>query len=274
MSFKIDLHCHSKCSDGSLTAKELLFLAKQINLQGLSITDHDTMDAYNEDLMLLAKQLDLILIAGIEITSCLFNESIHILGYNFDLSSTDLQKFLSEIQKKKQERNRAILEKLKERKIFISEEELYSCFIKDINKTTIGRPHIALLMKKKGYISSIQEAFDKYFGDKGPCFVMGERPSSQEVIDEIHKAKGKAIIAHPSQIKNAKILREVLLLSFDGIEAYYSKLLLDQEMKWINIAKDKKWLITGGSDFHGDIRPHVDLGCSWISKEDFLKLVS
>jgi predicted metal-dependent phosphoesterase TrpH len=274
MSFRADLHIHSYFSDGTNSPEEILYLAKNINLSGISITDHDTIDAYTDDLFKLAKSLNIRLIPGVEVSSELNDINVHILGYNFDLSSQKFRDFLKEIQKKRKLRNTQILQKLKEKNIDISEKELYEFATKkNIAQTIIGRVHIARLMYEKGYVPSMQKAFDYYIEDNGPCYVKGYKFSPKQVIDQIQLAKGKAVLAHPNFIKNKIVINKLLELNFDGLEAYYAKLQPSQEKKWVEVAKRHGLIITGGSDYHGEIRPYITLGCSWVDEDRFNHLL-
>ena len=274
MDFRADLHVHSYLSDGTLSPEEILHLAKEKNLKAIAITDHDTIDAYTLELFQLAKELQINLISGVEVSSDFEGQSIHVLGYNFDVNSKSLKNFLTEVQEKRKLRNIKIIEKLNEKKIDISLEELYE-FAKSlgVNETIVGRIHIANLMKKKGYIKTIQGGFDNYVHDEGPCFVKGFKFSSKEVIDAIHSANGKVVLAHPNVIRNKKIIKNLLKLGFDGIEVYYARLPLHIEMRWKRLAQQNNLLTTGGSDFHGQNRPYITLGCSWIDEESFNKLI-
>jgi len=261
--FRADLHCHTTCSDGTLTPEELLHRAKQEGLNGLSITDHDTVAAYKAAIP-LAATLEILLGVGVEFSSILRDTSIHILGYDFDLESPAILTLCQRHKKRRQVRNQRILERLSRLSMLIHEEELLA-----VGKGTVGRPHIAEIMMKKGYVRTMKEAFDLYIGDGKPCFDPGEGISSEETIWIIHQGGGKAFIAHPHILKHQNKLKELLKLPFDGIECYYSRSLPGNESRFLRIAKEKGWLISGGSDFHGDIKAHVPLGCSWVDEACF-----
>jgi hypothetical protein len=263
--FRADIHTHTTCSDGSDHPLVLLRLAKQANLQGLSITDHDTIDAYTPELFSEAAKLDIAILPGMEISSELEGSSVHILGYGYDLNSSSLRKFLIQMQKKRGERNRAILQKLAALKMVITEEELKSFAV----HRTIGRPHIAQLMVQKGFVPTTYDAFDRYLREGALCYTSGIKYSPREVIEEIHKAKGKAVLAHPHFMKKGSFLRTILALPFDGLECYYGRLAKELERPWLKIAKEKGLIATGGSDYHGELKPHIPLGCSWINKTTF-----
>jgi predicted metal-dependent phosphoesterase TrpH len=264
--FRADLHCHTLFSDGSMTPEELLHHAKEAGLAGISITDHDNIEAYAEAYA-IAKRLGLLLGNGVEFSSLFQNLSVHILGYDFDLDSSSIQKLCQRHQQRRIKRNKKILEKLGRLGMWIFEEELLA-----IKGHTVGRPHIALLMIKKGYVSTLKEAFNLYIGDGKPCFDPGESISAEETISVIHQGGGKAFIAHPHLLENARKVKELLKLPFDGIECYYANLPQEREKRWIRIAKEKGWLISGGSDFHGTAKEYIQLGCSWVDEEAFHRI--
>lgn len=268
--FRADLHCHSDCSDGSDAPQALLIKAKQVHLQGLAITDHDTIEAYTPALWNQAKQLSLELLTGVEISSEIEGHSIHILGYGFDATSASLRHFLLHMQTIRFERNQAILAKLKQYKMPIEEEEL-SQFAKGMKKT-LGRPHIADLMVRKKYVGSFREAFDRFLGNGKPCYVSGFKITPFQAIEAIHQAKGKAVLAHPHLIQQTYLLNSLFSLPFDGIECYYSLFHKAQEEPWIRWAHQKGWIATGGSDYHGAYKPNIHLGASWVDRKTFERL--
>lgn len=267
MEYRADLHCHTTCSDGTLLPTEVLYLAKEKGLLGLSITDHDTLSAYTDETFALAKELKIDLFMGVELSARYQKVSVHILGYGVK-KSEGLLSFCQAHKKRRDVRNRAILEKLNRLSLPITEKELSA------KKTgpIAGRAHIAQIMFEKGYVKSIQDAFDRYIGDHKCCFVEGPLFSVQQTIDEIHKAGGKAFIAHPHLIQRKGILNLLLEMNFDGIECYYSRLYHEVEKKWLKLAAQKNWLVSGGSDFHGAVKPQIDLGCSWVDRQTVEKI--
>jgi predicted metal-dependent phosphoesterase TrpH len=259
-TFRADLHCHSTCSDGTDDPSTLLRLAKEVGLQGLSITDHDTIDAYTPELFAEAEKLGIKLLTGIEISSELNRVPVHILGYGFDVDSTSLKSFLLEMQERRKNRNRTLLKQLAEKNIIITEDELKQF-------KSPGRPHIAQIMVEKKYVLSIRDAFEFYLHD-----VSGFREIPYLVIDAIHKANGKAVLAHPHFYHKKSLLREILQAPFDGIECYYARLPKGQEIPMLKVAEERKLIATGGSDYHGTVKPHIPLGCSWVNEHVFASL--
>src|SRR3989344_3875175 len=270
---RADLHTHTHCSDGTDAPIALLQKAFEAGLQGLSITDHDTIDAYTPDLFSLAKELGIRLLPGLELSSEWEGASVHILGYNVDLQDKLLRAFLSDMIDRRERRNRAILANLQKRGFFIDEAELKATAKKAFSNRTIARPHIAEMMVRKGYVKTRQEAFEPYLQDGASCYSPGIKYTPSEVIEQIHQAGGKAVLAHPHFFKKGKLLKHLLSLPFDGIECYYGTLYPEQEKPWVKLAQEKGWIATGGSDYHGSVKAYVTLGASWVGLETFEKLL-
>lgn len=263
--FRADLHCHTTYSDGTTHPKELLYEAKNLGLQGLSITDHDTIAAY-ETAVPIAQELGVLLGTGVELSCGFQGQSVHVLAYDFVLSNPIIKALCDRQQLNRLHRNQIILEKLQDKGIFVEQEELNAL------GAVIGRPHIAQLMIKKGYVSSMQEAFFLYLGDHKSCFYRGNLLELQETIEALHQANAKAFLAHPHFLSRVISLKDLFKFPFDGIECYYAKISPTQEKRWIKLAKHKGLLISGGSDYHGSIKSYVPLGCSWVDKDTFFSI--
>ena len=269
MDFRADLHCHTNCSDGSLSPEELIFSAKEKGLCGISITDHDTIEAYKTAID-AAQKAGIWIGSGVEFSSVDQGTSVHVLGYDFDLENKELHEFCQIHMLRRRDRNQRILEKLEKKGMTLNLEEIESK--NTAIKVPIGRPHIAMSLIEKGYVKSIQEAFNQYLGDGKSCFDPGTPMSTDLTLETIHRAGGKAFIAHPHLMGSGNHVLKLLKKPFDGIECYYAKCPPDQERKWLRMAKEKNLLISGGSDFHGNIKPGIPLGCSWVNEESFMKI--
>ncbi len=267
--FRADLHCHTTCSDGTLTPTEIIDHAIKSNLNGLSITDHDTIQAYKEA-MPYAAEMNFLLLPGIEFSTCYKDTSIHVLAYAFSLDAKPIQNLCSKHKIRRENRNLAILQLLAKKSLPISVDELerQRGFFSD----SVTRPHIALAMIEKGYVTTMQQAFNEYLSEGKPCFVPGTPISLEETLETIHQAGGLAIIAHPHLINDVRIIRNLIDLPFDGIEGYYARFAPKDNERWIKIAQRKSWVVTGGSDFHGTIKPGTTFGSSWVNEETFYQL--
>lgn len=272
--FKADLHCHTTCSDSTVSPEEIIVLAQNSGLSGISITDHDSIDAY-ESATPLANKLGIELITGVEFSAKQKECSVHILAYCFAIDNPTIVEFCQRHKERRVKRMELFLKRLTEQGMPITEDELLNAnhLIKG-GKQNICRPHIAVAMIQKGYVKTLKEAFKNYLSEGKSCYVSSEYPTVQETIDTIHKGGGIAILAHPHLINRTRILREVLKMNFDGLEAYYGRFAKPLADKWIAIAKEKNWLVTGCSDFHGSIKPDFQLGCSWVDETLFRKLQS
>ncbi len=265
--FRADLHCHSTYSDGSLSPLELIQLAIKKGLQGLSITDHDTIGAYPEAIV-YGQQHHVTVIPGIEFSASHNGKPVHILGYAFDLNSPSIRALCNNHKTRRQQRNQAMMDRLAALEMPIDNADLPTT----ITGGTIGRPHIASAMMKRGYVTSVQEAFKKYLREGGAAYVPGSRITIEETIQAIHDAKGLAVIAHPHLVADEQTITYLFNMPFDGIEAYYCLFPLDRCQRWLKAAQKRDWFITGGSDFHGDVKPNIPLGASWTPEATFQRL--
>lgn len=263
--FRADLHCHTTCSDGTLTPEELIELAISKGITGLSITDHDTVEAYN----ILSRdrfESDLDLVSGAEFTTNHLGVSVHVLAYGFSLSDEGILELSRTHKIRREERIRQMARLLLKEGIDVDIEMLLT------RVKMPGRPHLAMAMLEQGIIKDPKEAFDKYIGDGKKCFVRSHAISTEETLAIIKKAKAIPVIAHPHLIKESRVLKDVLQMDFEGIEVFYANFPLSQCEKWQDIARNKGWIPTGGSDFHGEVKPHIALGASYTPKESFKKI--
>lgn len=266
MTMRFDLHTHTTYSDGSMMPKELVELAISQNISGISITDHDTFQGYLE-----VQDEGLPIIPGVELSTDFQGHSIHILGYSFNPKDQHFYNFCLKQRTRRKERNREMLQKLAALGMIIEEHELVTS---DDPNLTFGRVHIALLLVKKGYVKEPIDAFKLYIGNGKSCYVSGEKWSSLEAIEAIHKAKGKAVLAHPHIIKSKSLVRKLMALPFDGIEAYYGRFPSFEHEVWLRLANEHNLFVTGGSDFHGLVKPDVALGVSFAPEATFELLKS
>ena len=166
---KVDLHVHTTASDGLLSPTDIIAKAKENGLNTIAIADHDTIDGIPEG-MKAANEKGIRLIPALEI-SAKHEKQVHMLGYFVDYTDLKFQSFVNKLKNSREERNHKMLKKLGNLGFEITIEEL-----KASAEGNIGRPHIADIMVKKGYVSTFAEAFEKYIGNDKPCYVPKERP--------------------------------------------------------------------------------------------------
>jgi predicted metal-dependent phosphoesterase TrpH len=257
----IDLHAHTTASDGSLTPTELVALAAQIGLSAVAVTDHDTVDGLAEALE-AARSRSLECVPGIELSIAYRPGKLHLLGYFIDPAHPGLCARLRVLKENRARRNERMIAKIQSLGIPLTLEEVAA----EAGSETIGRPHMALAMAKKGIVGSVQEAFDRYLADGALAHVPKDKIALEEGIALIRCAGGLAFVAHPHTLKLADDalpaeLQRLREMGVDGMECYYSQYDPARTLQLLQMAREVGLLASGGSDFHGASKPHVRLGC-------------
>jgi len=256
-----DLHIHTIYSDGSYSPQEIINRAVNIGLNTIAISDHDTLKGIKPALE-YAENKKIEIIPAIEFSTFKGDAEIHILGYFINYEDPLLIKKAEEIFDARLIRAKKMVELLNQRNIKIKFEELRRIAGNDY----IGRPHIAQLMVKKGYIEQMKDAFsDQYIGNGGEAYVKKYKISPKEAIKLILKSGGLPVLAHPVFINHGNPMRKAGINRLKeagllGLEVYHSKHSKDDVKFYKNIAEKLNLLITGGSDFHGENSPGVKLG--------------
>lgn len=255
----IDLHIHSTFSDGTKTPTELVGLAAKKGLKALALTDHDTTEGVDE-MRRAAAHAGISTLTGVEISVHEKMLSAHLLGYGFDQKNEKLVDALKVIRQGRQRRNEKILKRLQELGCQIEEAELLECASSEV----VGRPHFAKILMRKGHVGTMDEAFRRFLGKDGLAYFSRFSYSFKDAIGLVKAAGGLAILAHPGTLCLMGKQLEALLdrlekIGLDGVEAYYPSHRRDFLRQLIAIAKKKSLLLTGGSDYHGDIRPQTSL---------------
>ena len=263
----VDFHMHTTHSDGSYAPRQLLQYCKIKGLACVSVTDHDTMSSF-EECHDEAGKLGIELVPGVEMSVQFEPGTLHILGFFLDRTHPKLQKVLDEIQQARRERNPQIISRLNRAGIEIGLEEVAekSYGTKEIPQgKQLGRPHFAKVLVEKGYVKTLEEAFEKYLAKGRPAYVDKRRLTSEEAIGVIRESGGVASVAHPKQMrldpeKLKKKIGDLADQGLEGIEVYNSCQGAEENRLYQKIAKRFDLVETGGSDFHGSHKPHVDLG--------------
>lgn len=257
----IDLHTHTTESDGTDTPSVLIDYAIEKGLKAIAITDHDTTDGLEEAIN-HAKGRDIEVINGVEFSTSRDNLSfdIHILGYYFDKDNADFNIKLKEIRDSRHLRNLEILQKLCDIGFELTHNEVAALAFDGV----ITRAHMAKAMVAKGYIKHPNKAFEKYIGNNCVAFVARKKLTPEMAIQMILDAGGVPVIAHPTLYKLKvkaldKLVEELAAAGLKGIEGVYS-MYAPHEVSYLKeIAQKHNLIITGGSDYHGDNKPYIDL---------------
>lgn len=268
MAGYVDLHCHSTASDGTLPPAEVVRLAQQSGLSGLALTDHDTIGGV-EEAAAEARRIGLDFLTGIEI-SCEYPPpgTMHILGYGVDPMSATLHDLTRRLLEGRDNRNPRIIQKLNELGVSVTmaEVEQEAKMTAADSKKPIGRPHIAAVLLRKGYVSSIKQAFDKYLAQGGIAYFDKERLTMREAMDLVRQSGGMPVLAHPIQLRTQndaqldRAVKDLVDLGLVGLEVIHS----DHDALWVEkcnrLAERYHLLKTGGSDFHGTNKKDIALG--------------
>ena len=269
----VDLHCHSTASDGTLAPADVVRLAAERKLTGLALTDHDTVNGIAEAAA-AAKSAGIDFITGIEISAEYAPGTMHILGYGVDPASQVLRDLTATLIGGRDDRNPRIIARLQELNVAITMEEVEieakvpvaTADGGEPKRKPVGRPHIAAILLRKGYVSSIKQAFDKYLAPGGLAYFDKERLTPHTALQMIHDSGGVAVLAHPIQLKYTNdsqletVLQDLVEHGLRGIEVIHS----DHDDKLVEqytgLAKRFNLVTTGGSDFHGTNKKDIDLG--------------
>ncbi len=261
----IDLHVHSTASDGTLTPSEVVDRAASVGLSAFALTDHDTLhgvaEAKERAAWHKAQGHPVEVYPGVEISAAYKKRDIHILGLLVDESNEILDRTLSASVENRDRRNDKIIEKFAELGITLTMEELQE----GAPGSVITRAHFGRALLRKGIVSSIQEAFEKYVGDNGPCYTAREYMSPEQAISLIKKAGGVPVLAHPllynlPHDELYALVDRLKKAGLKGIEVYYSSNRGQDEANVKALANHFDLVATGGSDFHGAMKPAIELG--------------
>lgn len=245
------MHVHTTASDGVLTPKEAIDLAIKRNIDGIAITDHDTVKGIEEGIIYAKGKESFILIPGIELSTEYSNEEIHILGYKIDYKSEELLDKLNILKKSRVKRAEGIVERLKDLGYSISYEEV----VQISGDGVVGRPHIAMALVNKKAVQDIPEAFRKLLNKGCPAYIPRFKLSPSEAIDLIKRINGIPVLAHPGLISKPSFIQDLIKLGIEGIEVYHPDHSHSQETVYLKIANAYNLMVTGGTDFH---YPHDD----------------
>ena len=274
MAKRIDLHIHTTMSDGELTPKEVIDEASKNGVSIIAISDHDTIEAYTEELFEYAKSKGINIINAVEISTKTNKAGIHVLGYNFNLNDEEMRNKLYKIRNARHEYLFAVAKKLNELGYYLNTAELDKI-------DAVTKAHIALdvinneqnrdiLLSNFGHIPNKGEFIETIMNENCPAYVKKETVTPKEAADIIRKANGKVVLAHPvayvheDNFSDIDILNIIKDMQPDGLEANYlyvdrNNNKIDEIEKWNKFAKENNLFTTVGSDFHNKdgMRPEI-----------------
>jgi hypothetical protein len=247
MSGRVDLHTHTTASDGTLSPRELVLTAVEHGVTVLAVTDHDSTDGLAEAMAEAAKHPPLTIVPGLEINCDVEGAEIHVLGYFVTYDAPWFQEFLREQRAERVSRVHRIAERLGELGMPIDPAEVLAL----AGEGAPGRPHVAQVMVKRGYVKSVREAFDKYLRSDGPANVPRRRLTPADAVRVIRRAGGVPVLAHPGLADRDELIPELVAAGLMGIEVYYAEHSAAQVAAYLAQCRRFGLVATGGSDYHG-----------------------
>ncbi|MCP4548975.1 MAG: PHP domain-containing protein [bacterium] len=264
---RYDLHCHTTASDGYYSPTEIVAQAEAAGLDGLAVTDHDTVNGIAEALAEGAKR-DIHVIPGIELSIQVNNRDIHVLGYFIEHENEALIAELDEIISMRTNRAREMVNRIRDMGYPLDYDEV----IKGANGGAPGRPHIARAMIKQGLAFSNEEVFDKFIGDDGPAFYPKSKMDMDRAFEMFRTYRAVPVMAHPQLSDYENILPQFLERGLQGLEVDHPKQGVHVAAKLRALCREHDLVATGGSDFHVPGIASRALGSHGVSGETIREL--
>ena len=256
MSRFADLHIHTHYSDGTLSPQEVIADAHAQGLSCIAITDHDTVDGIAPAIE-AAEEFAIEVVPGIELSSEIDGKDVHILGYFFDYKNKEFIKMIERMQSSRVGRMGKMIEKLRTLGINnISLEEVRERTLSG----SVGRPHLAAILQEKGWVVSIQDAFDRYLANDAPAYVSKFQQTPYEAIKLIQDFGGIPVLAHPMLTNVDELIAGFVSAGLRGLEVYYPNCTDNVTRFYKGLAKQYNLIATGGSDAHGSVKKHTFIG--------------
>ena len=243
----VDLHSHTTASDGTFTPRELVREAARRGIRVLAVTDHDSTEGLADALDEATRHRPLEIVPGIEINCDVDGGEIHVLGYCLDYEAPWFQEFCRAQRAERRERVHRMAARLADLGMPIDAEEVFALVLEG----SAGRPHVAQVMLKRGYVKSVREAFDRYLGAGKPGHVARKKLTPEDAVRLIRKAGGVPVFAHPGLADRDAMIPSMVAAGLMGIECYYAEHSAAQTAGYVDTCARLGLVATGGSDFHG-----------------------
>lgn len=256
----IDLHSHSNASDGSDSPARIPELAAAAGCTAVALTDHDTLEGIPEARD-RAVELGVELVAGCELSCEVRTGTMHLLVYFVEPGEGPLQDRLAHLQEVREDRNKRMVDRLRQLGMDVTYDELLA----EAGGRGVGRPHAAAVLVRKGIVSSVQEAFERYLAKGKPGYVEKERLSPREAVRLAVDSGAKPVLAHPFSLRRTvdaleSVVEELRGFGLAGLECLYSRYSPDEREALSRLAQRNGLVATGGSDHHGSYKPDLSIG--------------
>lgn len=256
----VDLHLHSRHSDGSDAPADIVAAGSALGLRAMALTDHDTVAGVGAFLD-AARAAGMPATSGVELSTQFEAAELHLLGYGFRPGDAGLLALLERGRQGRLRRNALIAERLRALGVPVDYAEVEALAG---DPETVGRPHFAEAMARRGYVADAHEAFSRFLGSNAPAYVPRERIPAEEGIAAIRAAHGVAVWGHPhvgfAYDSIHRIAAAMRPAGLDGLEAYHSNHSPRKISSVRTLARRAGLLVTGGSDYHGSFKPYIAIG--------------
>ncbi len=261
MTASVDLHTHSTCSDGSDRPEELIEAAHRAGITTLALTDHDTVSGV-ADAARAAARRGMRFIAGVELALRHGTRHVHLLGLGFEPGAgrSPLSELLDRVLERRVERNLAMVERMRRHGVAIDYADVQA----EAGGASVGRPHMAAVLVRRGVATSTADAFRRLLGSGRPFHVPRRAVQLREAIDALRASGGHGVLAHPeggTAEELTALLHAVSAAGVTGVEAYHPSLSPERSSVVRTLAGRLGLFVTGGSDYHGVHSPGRKLGC-------------
>ena len=252
----VDLHVHTNASDGTESPRQVVCRAREIGLQAIAITDHDTLEGIIPALE-AGRAVSLEVLPGIELSTEYEDTEIHLLGYLMDLNHECFLAHLDGVRQDRKKRAVKMVSKLHQMGIPITSEQVFSV----AGGGAVGRPHVARVLIEMGFVQSIAQAFERYIGSGGPAYVPRFKYSPLQAVRMIRSAGGVPVLAHPGLGSSDVLIPQLVDEGLQGLEVYYPGHSSRVIEHYLGFCHYYNLIFTGGSDYHGpEHKNHGSLG--------------
>ena len=254
----VDLHLHTRFSDGSYSPAELIHAAQGAGLAAIAVTDHDTLLGI-ADCLAAGQRAGFEVVAGVEMTCRIDTIELHLLGYFFGETwkSESLHAICHHATKIRDQRIDDFIARLNALGIALTRADVGA---PGVNPGSLGRPHVAAALVHKGVVKNLDEAFERFLKRGRPAYVERYRMTIAEAIGHIKRAGGLAVLAHPGLNRIDARIPELVDQGLDGLEVWHSKHSPTHSAKYLDMAAKLGLVATGGSDCHGPARGPAVIG--------------
>ncbi len=253
----VDLHAHTRASDGGDTPDELVEAAATAGLEVLAVTDHDTVEGVAAALEAGAR-LGVEVLPGCEVTADVDGRVVHLLAYGDGLLAPGALRRVTDVRRGRAERNHAIGHKLE---ALTGLGHRHAAAL--AGGAALSRAHFARALVQRGVAATVAEAFDRYLSNGRPAYVPAPSLPAEQVVALVRGLGGVVVLAHPGRLAAAereRVVAHAIAAGVDGLEVWHCQHDQQAQRHWLATARRHGLLATGGSDYHGAHKPGVRLG--------------